>query len=188
MLQLILGPMFSGKTTELVRRMKRYQVAKRSVIVVKYANDTRYDKEMVSTHDLIKMKALSCVKLMGDIEVQVREYDVVGIDEGQFFPDIVQFCELMLAEGKTVVVAALDGTFQRKPFGTLLQLVPLSHSVDKLLAVCMICHKKDAPYTRRLISDTKLEIVGGSEIYSASCEECFEKQVGTDVVENVAIS
>lgn len=111
-IQVILGPMFSGKSTELMRRVRRFQIAQYKCLVIKYAKDTRYSNSF-STHDRNTMDALPACMLR-DVTQESLGVAVIGIDEGQFFPDIVDFCEMMANEGKTVIVAALDGTFQRK--------------------------------------------------------------------------
>ncbi|XP_071442268.1 thymidine kinase, cytosolic-like isoform X2 [Hetaerina americana] len=167
----IYGPMFSGKTTELIRRLKRYQIARRKCVVVKYARDDRYDSACVATHDKDVLPAVCSVALM-PLSDKAMPYDVVGIDEGQFFPDVVPFCEKMANLGKIVVVAALDGTYQRKGFGDILSLVPLAESVVKLNAVCMLCFKS-ASYTRRIGCEQELEVIGGAEKYMAVCRECY---------------
>lgn len=170
-IQLILGPMFSGKTTELIRRMQRFQLANHPCLVVKYSKDDRYDKNGVSTHDRRVISATSADEL-SHIRKIAYNYAIIGIDEGQFFPDVVEFCEDMANSGKTVIVAALDGTFQRQPFGNILNLVPLAESVVKLKAVCMMCYK-DAAFTRRLGSETAVELVGGMDKYMAVCRSCY---------------
>ncbi|KAL4648646.1 thymidine kinase, cytosolic [Arapaima gigas] len=170
-IQVIFGPMFSGKSTELMRRVRRFQVAQYRCLVVKYAKDTRYSECGVATHDRSTMEAVpaSCLQ---DIYSLALEAAVVGIDEGQFFPDIVEFCEEMANMGKTVIVAALDGTFQRKPFGNILNLVPLAESVVKLNAVCMECFK-EASYTKRLGEEKEVEVIGGADKYQAVCRACY---------------
>ncbi|RHY20941.1 hypothetical protein DYB25_000736 [Aphanomyces astaci] len=113
-LQLIIGPMFSGKSTELIRRMRRYQHAQLKCMVVKSKIDDRYTNDsLVSTHDRQMMKANPLTRLedMGD---EFMKYDVIGIDEGQFFTDLHSFCDDAANRGKIVIVAALDGTFERK--------------------------------------------------------------------------
>ena len=176
-IQLILGPMFSGKTTELIRRMQRFQLANHPCLVIKYSKDDRYDKNGISTHDRRVISATSADEL-NHVRKIAYNYVVIGIDEGQFFPDVVEFCEDMANAGKTVIVAALDGTFQRKPFGNILNLVPLAESVVKLKAVCMICYK-DAAFTRRLGSETEIELVGGTDKYMAVCRSCYNTSAGT---------
>jgi len=170
-IQVILGPMFSGKTTELQRRIRRYKVADHQCLIVKYLNDTRYSETGMATHDRQTMDAVPCT-LLDEVSPFVNEYDVIGIDEGQFFPDLVQHCEAWAKSGQTVIVAALDGTFQRRPFGSVLELIPLSEQVTKLSAVCVLCYN-DASFTRRLGSETKIEVIGGAEKYLAVCRKCF---------------
>jgi len=134
MIDLVLGPMFAGKSTELLRRIKRYRVANKQCLVIKYANDNRYSDSCVSTHDQQMIEAVSCTNLL-DVEEKALDYDIIGIDEGQFFENLVEFSESMANNGKMVIIAALDGTFERKAFGKVLELIPLCESVTKLDAV-----------------------------------------------------
>ncbi|XP_018023720.1 thymidine kinase, cytosolic isoform X2 [Hyalella azteca] len=163
--------MFSGKTTELMRRIKRYQVAKHKCLVIKYANDIRYDSEQLSTHDHQTLAAVTATTLTGLMEA-AHNYSIIGIDEGQFFADTVSFAEAMANSGKVVIIAALDGTYQRQGFGSILQLVPLAESIVKLTAVCMRCYQ-DASFTKRITHETALEVIGGSEKYIAVCRACY---------------
>jgi thymidine kinase len=125
----------------------------------------------MATHDKQTHDATPCDTL-SEVNHIVNKYDCIGIDEAQFFPDLISFCSRMATEGKIVIVAALDGTFQRKPFGKVLELVPLAESIIKLNAVCMIC-SKDAPFTKRIGSETAIEIIGGSDKYFAVCRKCY---------------
>ncbi|KAK4315606.1 hypothetical protein Pmani_013170 [Petrolisthes manimaculis] len=170
-MQVIFGPMFSGKTTELMRRLKRYQISLHKCLVIKYAKDTRYEENDIATHDKQMLPAVATM-VLADLKEKSKHYNVIGIDEGQFFPDTVEFCESMANSGKVVVVAALDGTYQRQGFGDILQLVPLAESVVKLTAVCMICYG-DAAYTKRTSKETAVEVIGGSEMYIATCRKCY---------------
>nr|XP_045015064.1 thymidine kinase, cytosolic isoform X1 [Jaculus jaculus] len=198
-IQVILGPMFSGKSTELMRRVRRFQIAQYKCLVVKYAKDTRYSNSF-STHDRNTMDALPAC-LLRDVTQEALSVAVIGIDEGQFFPDIVDFCEAMANAGKTVIVAALDGTFQRKAFGSILNLVPLAESVVKLTAVCMECYR-EASYTKRLGLEKEVarqpsmwggvgfcflpftrpfpahqvEVIGGADKYHSVCRLCYFKK------------
>ncbi|XP_013785523.1 thymidine kinase, cytosolic-like isoform X2 [Limulus polyphemus] len=172
-IQIIFGPMFSGKTTELIRRLKRYEVANHSCLMIKYANDTRYSAEQVSTHDHQTLPAVQTTEL-GCLKDESKKYSVIGIDEGQFFSDIVEFAEEMANIGKVVIVAALDGTYQRQGFGNILFLVPLAESVIKLTAVCMNCFE-EASYTKRKGSEKQVEIIGGPEKYKSVCRACYFK-------------
>ncbi|XP_032285745.1 thymidine kinase, cytosolic isoform X1 [Phoca vitulina] len=204
-IQVILGPMFSGKSTELMRRVRRFQIAQYKCLVIKYAKDTRYSSSF-STHDRNTMEALPAC-LLRDVAQEALGVAVIGIDEGQFFPDIVEFSETMANAGKTVIVAALDGTFQRKAFGSILNLVPLAESVVKLTAVCMECFR-EAAYTKRLGSEKEVaptcllrgggwgearrrcapsqsrpfasrgqvEVIGGADKYHSVCRLCYFKK------------
>ncbi|CAB3368427.1 Hypothetical predicted protein [Cloeon dipterum] len=153
--------------------MKRYQVANKRCLVFKYSGDTRYDNVSLSTHDQQKLPAISASNLLEYFDIALK-YDVVGIDEGQFFADTVDFCEKLADSGKMVVVAALDGTYQRKGFGNILQLVPLAESVEKLNAVCMMCFES-ASYTKRIGKEQEVEVIGGAEKYMAVCRSCYHK-------------
>ena len=176
--------MFSGKSTELARRIRRHKVANRQCLVVKYAGDTRYEDEReafardaktshVITHDRQSLAAVPCVKL-ADVSNIVHAFDVVGVDEGQFFGDLAESCEAWARAGKTVIVAALDATFQREPFNDVLSLVPIAEQVTKLSAVCARCGD-DAAFTKRVNTASKrLELIGGAECYAASCRRCFD--------------
>ena len=152
--------MFSGKSTELIRRLQRFKIARYNCLIIKYAKDNRYTKEeSIATHDKQMLEAVSASKLY-DLCSKYNihdDYDVIGIDEGQFFPDIVEFAESMADAGKTVVVAALDGTYQRKGFASILELVPLAEHVTKLTAVCMICFEEGS-YTKRITEDKEVTI------------------------------
>ncbi|XP_051851445.1 thymidine kinase, cytosolic isoform X1 [Antechinus flavipes] len=172
-IQVILGPMFSGKSTELMRRVRRFQIAQYKCLVIKYAKDTRYGKSF-STHDRNTMEALPAC-LLRDVAQDALAVTVIGIDEGQFFPDIVEFSETMANAGKTVIVAALDGTFQRKAFGNILNLIPLAESVVKLTAVCMECFR-EAAYTKRLGVEKEVEVIGGADKYHSVCRLCYFKK------------
>ncbi|XP_017532856.1 thymidine kinase, cytosolic isoform X1 [Manis javanica] len=126
--------------------------------------------------------------LLRDVAQEALGMAVIGIDEGQFFPDIVEFSETMANAGKTVIVAALDGTFQRKAFGTILNLVPLAESVVKLTAVCMECFR-EAAYTKRLGTEKEVEVIGGADKYHSVCRLCYFKKAsgqpaGLDSKEN----
>ena len=159
--QVIFGPMFSGKSTELIRRLQRFKIARYNCLIVKYANDKRYtEDDAIATHDRQMLQAVNATKL-NDLKSKfniVDDYDVIGIDEGQFFPDIIEFAESMANNGKTVIVAALDGTYQRKGFANILELVPLAEHVIKLTAVCMICFE-DGSYTKRITEDKEVSHV-----------------------------
>ncbi|BFU24901.1 thymidine kinase domain containing protein [Entamoeba histolytica HM-1:IMSS-B] len=177
-IQLIIGPMFSGKTTELIRLIKRFRYSKKTTVVIKYSKDTRYGSEDEAiSHDKESWKAIPTMKLMPVLETALN-YEVIGIDEGQFFPDLIEFSEACASYGRLVIIAALDGTFQRKPFGQITDLIPLCESVKKLSAVCVNCGKK-AAFSLRTSSEESIEVIGGVDKYCAVCRKCFYKDGAT---------
>ncbi|KAL0055305.1 hypothetical protein WJX82_010437 [Trebouxia sp. C0006] len=168
------GPMFSGKTSELVKRVRRSMAASKKCLLIKYKGDTRYGPEpTLSTHNNVHMDAKSVLTL-GEMENAAWHYDVIAIDEGQFFPDLVERAEQWANDGKHVFVSALDATFQRKPFLNVLEVIPLAENVIKLTAVCSDCHKS-ASFTKRLSAETDIQVVGGADKYTALCRTCFQK-------------
>lgn len=173
-IQLIMGPMFSCKTTELLRRFRRYRLAGKKCILLKYADDMRYNDtvapETLFTHDRVSETAVPVRNLY---DIDISDYDVICIDEGQFMKDLVQFCEEMAHKGKVVVVAGLDGSYMRKPFPNIAELIPLADQIEKLTAVCLRCGR-DAPFTKRITKHTEFQLIGGAESYEARCRGCFE--------------
>ncbi|KAL0268511.1 UNVERIFIED_CONTAM: hypothetical protein PYX00_010427 [Menopon gallinae] len=172
-IEVILGPMFSGKTTELIRRMRRFRLANFKCVILKYTKDSRYSEKDIATHDLQTLNALPCCSLK-TYKSKANECEVVGIDEGQFFPDLIEFCEDLANMGKIVIVAALDGTYRRMAFGDILQLIPLAENVIKLNAICMSCFQ-NASFTKRISAEKAVEIIGGADKYMAVCRECFHQ-------------
>lgn len=166
--------MFSGKSTELIRRMHRYQIAGRRCVIIKYSKDNRYGS---SAHELIthdqqsKATAVSASRLAE--VVIVEDIDCVGIDEGQFYPDILEYAERWANAGKIVVISALDSTYQRKPFGSIPELVAVADQVIKLNAVCHQCKSETAAFTKRITDETELEVIGGADKYVAVCRKCM---------------
>lgn len=173
-LELIVGPMFSGKSTELLRRVRRHRYGRRNILIVKHAADTRYSRSaVVVTHDHVTETSV-CVDRLGHLDDAAwGAADVIAIDEGQFMPDLQEFCRRACARGKLVLVAALDGTYTREPFGSVCALVPFAERVDKLCAVCGVCGR-DAPFTRRLTRDTSVIVVGSDDMYVPVCRACYD--------------
>ena len=175
-LELVVGPMTSGKTTELQRQYRRQSSLPTSkVLVIKPEADTR-DPHSVRTHD---GRSIPCVRLKNlcDIisycQADFLDASVVLIDEAQFFSDVVEGCKLILRYNKPLFVYALDGDRFQRPFGNICNLLPLCKTVKKLLAVCRC--GRDAPFTMsidNMIGDEQL-VPGGCEIYSPICESCL---------------
>lgn len=163
-----MGNMFSGKSTELIRRLKRHQAIGTPILVVNSAKDTRSEREVLQTHDrstlnCIKTDSLDAVDVPGNIRV-------VGIDECQFFTGLRDFVQRCLGRGISVILAGLDGDFMQQTFGELLSLVPLADEVLKLTALCMEClDGTPGPFTKRTVESREQELVGASECYKAVC-------------------
>lgn len=171
-IEIIIGPMFSGKTTELIRRIKRMNLADKKCLVIKYKSDNRYSVDSISTHDHQLYKASSCENLL-DLKNLVDSYDTIGIDEGQFFTDLLEFCDLCVLKGKTIIVSGLDADFKLQPFGKIIHLIPKAESVVKLTSVCMLCKSKEGFFSQKISGDKDLiQDIGGSEKYISVCREC----------------
>ena len=170
-INLILGCMFSGKTSTLISRYNRYTIGGKKCIMVKYKHDTRYDKKKIVTHDHIKVDAIVCEYLF-QIDDMVKNYDVICIDEIQFYKDAPIFCDKWANQGKIVEVCGLNGTFERKPFVVINKLLPKVEDITFLTAVCRETGN-NAHYSKRLIDNDNEQVIGGAEIYSAADRHTF---------------
>ena len=169
-IELFIGPMFASKTTRLMGRIETARNAGLKCIIINYVHDERYGSDCISSHDKKKMKAIMAKKLMG---VDCQDYDIIAIDEGQFFKDIVLFCKVWVKLGKEIIIAALDGTYEMEKFGKVLDIIPMADKVVKLRARCTKC-SKPAPFTCRIVKSDKVELIGGSESYEPRCRKCFK--------------
>jgi thymidine kinase len=167
------GCMFSGKTSSMLESVSRHERAGRKSLVIGYDKDNRYDTKNVCTHDGRKKDAKRTDRLMKLLDMALHEnVDVIGIDEGQFFEDLVEFCETCANSGKLVVVAALDCDFLRRPFGKVKDLISVCEHLVKKSAVCVQCGD-DAHFTARLdLSDMSVEKIGGEDEYTPMCRYC----------------
>ncbi|EHA8587256.1 thymidine kinase a [Cocos nucifera] len=176
-IHVILGPMFAGKTTTLLRRIRSEIDNGRSVAVIKSNKDTRYGLDSVVTHDGTKMPCLALPELsMFRDKFGIESYnklDVIGIDEAQFFEDLYDFCcRAADHDGKTVIVAGLDGDYLRRRFGSVLDIVPLADSVTKLTARCELCGQR-AFFTLRKTQETQTELIAGADVYMPVCRQHY---------------
>jgi thymidine kinase len=170
MLNIIIGPMFSGKTSELLRRYRRYKIAGKKCLLIKYNDDNRYDDNMIVTHDNIKYNAYKCYDL-NDVSNLIKNYDVILIDEIQFYKNS-ELCDEW-ANDIIIEVSGLNGKFDRTPWDNITYLIPKVDNITYLTAVCSKTGK-DAPFSKRL-NDNKGDIViGGVDTYTAvSRQEYF---------------
>jgi thymidine kinase len=190
-LELILGPMFSGKTSRLVEIYNQCKFCNISVAVINHSIDNRYDDNLLSTHDKIKIPCIKTERLfdiwtdnislddsIGEIprindKYKVATSEVILINEGQFFPDLFNFVNKLLKSEKQIYVCGLDGDFERKKFGQIIDLIPLCDKVEKLTSLCSICKNgKKGIFSMRL-TDEKEQTVVGSENYIPVCRECY---------------
>ena len=171
-IHLIIGPMFSGKSTRLIETVRKYASHKKTVFL-KYLNDKRYTESQITTHDKFQYDSLTCIHLKEKKEI-IKEYDVIGIDEGQFFDDLVSFCDEVSEMGKIVVVAALSGDYKMKPFNNVSELISKADKIKLMKAFCFYCHKL-AGFTMRTIKSNELILIGAGEAYRPVCKTCYKK-------------
>jgi thymidine kinase len=174
-IEVVCGSMFSGKTEELIRRVRRAKIARQKVQVFKPALDTRYGAEKVTSHNGLDTAAVPVKSTRTLLELVEPDTNVVAIDEVQFFDlDIVPVCRLLAEGGRRVIVAGLDMDFRGEPFGPMPLLMAEAEQVEKLQAICVVCGTP-ASRTQRLINgrpasyDDPIVLVGGSESYEARC-------------------
>lgn len=178
--ELVCGSMFSGKTEELIRRVKRAQIARQKVQVFKPQLDDRYGKETVSSHDGLEVAAVPVSSAQALLAQVDPDTTVVAIDEVQFFDwQIAEAAQKLASAGKRVIMAGLDMDFRGEPFGPMPLLMAQAEKVDKLNAICVICGA-EASRTQRLINgqpasyDDPIILVGASEVYEARCRACHQ--------------
>lgn len=171
-LELILGPMFSGKTTRLIELYHEFQKKKVNVIAINFADDTRYHDTMLSTHDNVMIPCIQCHNLNEIIENDnIQNSSVILINEGQFFQDIFEIViNLVENQKKHVVICGLDGDFKRVKFGRLCDLIPLCDSITKLQAKCNC--GKDAIFSHRVTNEIAQVVIGSSN-YIPLCRTCY---------------
>jgi len=200
-LEIILGGMFAGKTSRLVEIYKQCKFCNISVVVINHTIDNRYDDELLSTHDKVKIPCIKTERLsyvwtdsinivpklhvderdLNSIphvqqKIKVATSDVILINEGQFFEDLYEVVLEMLKRDKKVYICGLDGDFERKKFGQILDLIPLCDKVTKLTSLCSLC-KNGTPgiFSMRLTQETDQTVVG-SENYIPVCRKCYSNK------------
>ena len=181
-LELIMGPMFSGKTSKLVEIYKQCEFCSISVAAINFAGDTRYSDTMITTHD---MKMIPCIRGNSIYEIlhgengddnanRLNDADVILINEGQFFNDLVEHVQHWIEVcGKRIYVCGLDGDFERNAIGNLLELVPLCDKIEKLTSLCSSCKNGTRAIFSYRITNEKAQIVIGSSNYIPVCRKCY---------------
>jgi thymidine kinase len=192
------GPMFSGKTKKIIEVIDRYKFKKKennkkyNLCAIKSSYDTRNKDMEIDSHDNGSSSIIcnfKVKKLMSIWNIVKIKYDVVVIDEGQFFEDIVQFPDLCANNGKDVFIAALDGDYKRNPFGNICKLIPKCENAIKLNAECGECGKAKASFTGKKIIKTTEEIkkecvveIGGKDIYTSLCRKCYSSLKNKNII------
>jgi len=178
-IEVICGSMFSGKSEELIRRLRRAQIARQRVQIFKPRIDVRYSEGHIVSHSEQRIASETVASAHDILDCIDARTEVVGIDEVQFFDrEIVAVCNRLADMGKRVIVAGLDQDFMGRPFEPMPQLLAIAEYITKSLAICMRCGNP-ANHTQRLIDSEERVVVGAGDIYEARCRRCFE-QPGTD--------
>lgn len=176
-LEVICGPMFSGKSEELIRRLRRAMIARKRVQVFKPAIDVRYSEDEIVSHGEMRMKSdvvQTAAEILGKLDWRAQ---VVGIDESNFFgPDLIEVAGQLADSGKQVIIAGLDTDYLGRPFVPMPELLTLAESITKMLAICVRCGNP-AKHTQRLVESEDLIVVGAAGMYEARCRRCFEPGV-----------
>jgi thymidine kinase len=172
-IEVICGSMFSGKTEELIRRLRRAQIAKQRVEIFKPKMDNRYDENHLVTHSAQRIPSTAVERAQEILEL-AKDAEVLGIDEAQFFgPELVKVCEELAGQGKRVIVAGLDQDYRGMPFEPIPQLLAVAEVITKTLAICVKCGAP-ANRTQRITSEEGRLLVGAADKYEARCRRCFE--------------
>src|SRR5438552_382096 len=172
-IEVIVGSMYSGKTEELIRRLRRAQIARQRVEIFKPAIDDRYATDHIVSHSELKIPSRT-VRNAKEVLRHAHEAQVIGIDEGQFLgTDLLPVCEKLANQGKRVIVAGLDQDYRGRPFEPMPELLAIAEYITKTLAICMVCGAP-ANRTYRKVKKGGRVVVGGSDLYEARCRRCFE--------------
>ena len=172
--EVICGPMFSGKSEELIRRLRRAIIARKRVEVFKPAIDNRYSDDEIVSHGDLRMKSV-VVSDAGEIPDRIDwRSEVIGIDEANFMgPKLVDVAQRLADSGKQVIISGLDTDYLGRPFAPIPDLLALAESITKTLAICVRCGNP-AKHTQRLRGSDELIVVGAADLYEARCRRCFE--------------
>lgn len=177
-LEVVTGSMFSGKSEELIRRLRRAQIARQKVQIFKPEIDNRFSDAHITSHSEMRIPSdniRSSKELLAMVE---EDTEVVGIDEGQFFDaDLPAVCTALADSGKRVIVAGLDQDYLGKPFEPMPQLLAIAEYITKTLAICMVCGGP-ANHTQRLVASSERVLVGAGDSYEARCRHCFDPTLG----------
>lgn len=173
-IEVICGPMFSGKSEELIRRLRRAEIARQRVQIFKPGIDDRYSEDHIVSHSELKIRS-ECVRDAAEVEKRLDiRTEVIGIDEAQFLGmELVDLVVRLADMGKRVIIAGLDTDYLGRPFHPMPELLAIADEITKDLAICMRCGNP-AKHTQRLVASEELVVVGAAGMYEARCRRCFE--------------
>src|SRR5437867_9628576 len=172
-IEVIVGSMYSGKTEELIRRLRRAQIARQRVEIFKPTIDNRYSTDAIVSHSELRIPSRA-VRRAREILRHAHEAQVIGIDEGQFLGrELIAVCEQLARGGKRVIVAGLDQDYRGRPFEPMPQLLAIAEYITKTLAICVVCGDP-ANHTQRLVASSDRVLVGATGMYEARCRHCFD--------------
>jgi thymidine kinase len=172
--------MYAEKSTNLLRQYRRFKLTQQRCLLVKYSGDNRYtDENYIATHDRVVSteRAVSCHHLsLLEKEVDLRNFDVICIDELQFYPDNLAYCQKWRAQGKTIIACGLYADFERKPFNNMPELIAISDKIEFLTAICVDCRNDGATTSFRMSDEKEQVVIGGHDKYVPLCQICYEKR------------
>jgi thymidine kinase len=178
-IEVVTGSMFSGKSEELIRRLRRAQIARQKVQIFKPDIDNRYTNGHIVSHSDMRIPSQDVRSSEELLQLVDDDTEVVGIDEGQFFdPNLPAVCNSLADRGKRVIVAGLDQDYLGRPFEPMPQLLAIAEYITKTLAICVVCGNP-ANHTQRLVASTDRVLVGASGVYEARCRRCFDPKLAS---------
>jgi thymidine kinase len=182
-IELVIGPMFSGKTRAVMERARQATLGMKRVAVIKYAHDTRYERSsLIASHDGGRMQAISCTSLLEDPPELPANVEVIVVDEGQFMQGLAAFCVRHQRAGRSIHVAALNshGDADRTGWPEVLELVPRATTIRSELATCALCNNPRAECSRSLGGDL---VIGGADKYISTCAACYNHPITVEILE-----
>ena len=176
-IEVVTGSMFSGKSEELIRRLRRAQIARQKVQIFKPLVDDRYGDDHIVSHSDMRIASRAVRSSDELLQLVDDDTEVIGIDEGQFFDmNLPAICNTLANRGKRVIVAGLDQDYLGRPFEPMPQLLAIAEYITKTLAICMVCGNP-ANHTQRLVASSDRVLVGASGMYEARCRHCFDPKL-----------
>ncbi len=181
-IEVICGPMFSGKSEELIRRLRRTEIARQRVQIFKPQIDRRYSVDQIVSHNDTRIRS-ECVTTAAEVQTKLDlRTEVIGIDEAQFLGEAIIDLVVRLADmGKRIIIAGLDTDYLGRPFHPMPELLAVADEITKTLAICMQCGNP-AKHTQRLIANEDLIVVGAEGMYEARCRRCFEPNLASQAM------